>query len=144
MKKNNSHNRGATLLIAVLMTSVVLSVGMGIYQRTYKSLVFSSYWKQTQIAFAAADAGIECAIYWDSHPPAVGGNARCFGQDISWNPAAIDVPQIIPPIPVSGGCVDIIITRQATFPTTIIQARGHDKCDPANPRRVERALQFQY
>lgn len=148
MKHTQSRNRGATLLIAVLMTSVILAVGMGIYQRTYKSLVFSSYWKQTQIAFAAADAGIECAFYLDSHPTAF---KTCFGKSgteldsysttSTWILGSevelkdIEIPDLM-------GCVDISIKKLATY--TSIKSRGHNTCDVTNPRRVERALELRY
>ena len=84
--KNSSHRRGVTLLIAVLVLSAVLSVGLGVFQRVYKELYFASFWKQTQIAGAAADSGLECALYWDLHPSAT---PACFGTPIStWVAAA--------------------------------------------------------
>lgn len=74
-KKNSSSKRGVVLLISVLVASVALAVGLGVYQRTYKELYFSSFWKQTQIASVAADSGLECATYWDLHPSAT---PQCF------------------------------------------------------------------
>jgi hypothetical protein len=157
MRKHFSqkNNRGAVLLIAVLMTSVVLSVGMGIYERTYKSLVFSSYWEQTQIAFAAADAGFECALYLDTHPTVV---PKCFNQDIpaAWVLGGVTPSEGIDLATPSGGCVNIQITKPlvpvtpptdpATFYTaTHIEARGYnDGCSSTNPRRVERGLKIDY
>lgn len=147
-------NRGAVLLIAVLMTSVVLSVGMGIYQRTYKSLVFSSFWKQTQIAFAAADAGFECALYLDTHPTA---EAKCFRINAGWSPGEATPPAGVDLLTVSGGCVNIRVSKTVTSeiigtpPVSVdtththIEARGYnDACGSTNPRRVERALKIDY
>ncbi|OHA84431.1 MAG: hypothetical protein A2937_01705 [Candidatus Yonathbacteria bacterium RIFCSPLOWO2_01_FULL_47_33b] len=71
--------RGITLLIAVLISAVVLAVGMGVYQRIYKELYFSSFWKQTQLALATADSGLECVLYWDLHPSAT---PSCFNTAI--------------------------------------------------------------
>ena len=150
---SQQNNRGAVLLIAVLMTSVVLSVGMGIYQRTYKSLVFSSYWQQTQIAFASADAGFECALYLDVHPTVT--SPKCFGQNISWVPGEATPPEGVDITIPDGGCVNIQITKTdvpvnpptdpATFYTaTHIEARGYNTCDETNSRRVERALKIDY
>ena len=156
---SQQNNRGAVLLIAVLMTSVVLSVGMGIYQRTYKSLVFSSYWQQTQIAFASADAGFECALYLDTHagsatPP------KCFGIDVttptpSWTPGTATDPNGINIIIPGGGCVNIQVTKTTvpvdpptdpitTYTATHIEARGYNTCDETNSRRVERGLKIDY
>lgn len=151
---SQKNNRGAVLLIAVLMTSVVLSVGMGIYQRTYKSLYFASFWKQTQVAFAAADAGFECALYLDVHPKVT--SPKCFGQDISWTPGDATPIGGIDLVAPSGGCVNIQIdktsvpldppTDPATFYTaTRIEIRGYNNaCGSTNPRRVERGLKIDY
>lgn len=139
-------NAGSVLLIAVLMSAVVLAVGVGVYQRSYKELVFSSTWRQTQIAFGSADAGYECALYWDLHQPAV--NATCFGATFPWGPV---------PNPgdwstyrsVGSGCVNIHVNKTFDIAQnrtiTTIQSRGYnDACGSTNPRRVERALQISY
>lgn len=143
--------RGAALLIAVLMTSVILSVGLGVYQRTYKELYFASFWKQTQIAFAAADAGIECALYWSLHPAA---NYTCFGNtSASWPGVNLPVPPAtsavtsFSPIQVFSGCVIIEITKYnppVLGVTTTIKSYGYNDCNASNPRRVERALSIDY
>ena len=72
--------RGAILLIAIMVSSVVLAVGFGIYQRTYKQLLLGSFWRQIQIAFAAADAGLECAVYWDKKIPAGTSGTRVHSR----------------------------------------------------------------
>ena len=136
-----STQKGATLLIAILMASVMLSVGLGVYQRTYKELYFASFWKQAQFAFAAADSGLECALYVDLHSPAV---PTCFGSTLN----LIDV---VPGTETqfeantSGGCAIVTITKNASLPFTTIKSRGYnDICGSTNPRRVERGLQINY
>ncbi len=147
--------RGAVLLIAVLMASVMLSVGLGVYQRTYKQLVFSSFWKQMQVSFAAADSGLECAMYWDLHP----GTPSCFGAAYStwtvqnWTPGITSGNF---EVNTSGGCVIVTITKPSpndmpapapagTKYSTYIESRGYnDVCGSTNPRRVERALKIDY
>lgn len=144
MRNKTITEKGAVLLIAILVSSVALAVGFGVYNRTYKELLFASFWKQTQIAFSAADAGLECALYWELHPGAGGLNsASCFGPTIpDWDPLAtgnfyLNVP--------SGGCVNINIFLNAGATTT--EARGYNvSCDEVslgtNPRIVERGLGF--
>ena len=56
--KIQQSKKGAVLLIAILMASVMLTVGLGVYQRTYKEIYFASFWKQTQRAFSGADIGL--------------------------------------------------------------------------------------
>ncbi|MBI5077821.1 MAG: hypothetical protein HZB11_00425 [Candidatus Yonathbacteria bacterium] len=134
--------RGAVLLIAILVSGVALAVGIGVYKRIYKELLFASFWKQTQVAFAAADSGLECALYWDLHPP-VSGNASCFGgASFAWSTSTPVLPQ---PMVVSGGCVNVIVTKTGTAPiVTTIESRGYNTCDTANSRRVERGLGASY
>lgn len=137
--KSNNSKRGAVLLIAILVASVALAVGFGVYNRTYKELLFASFWKQTQVAFAAADAGLECALYWELNPAASG---TCFTVPVSgWTSGggttgsgvSIDIP--------NGSCVNIRITWGGTATTT--EARGYNvSCASinTNPRVVERGL----
>ncbi len=137
--------KGAVLLIAILVSSVALAVGFGVYNRTYKELVFASFWKQTQIAFSAADSGLECSMYWDTHPPASPAQATCFGgSSFAWSTSTS--PFVLPAnMSVSGGCVNVTITRAGVSPVvTTITSRGYNTCDPTNPRRVERGLVASY
>lgn len=132
-----SKQRGAALLIAVLVMSVALVVGMGVYNRTYKELLFGSFWQQTQVAFAAADAGLECATYWDLHPAA---NYSCFGNASTVWPTIFPATlTITTPI-----CATIEITKNVVAPFTTIRSRGYNSCDATNPRRVERGLRIDY
>ncbi|MEK7148345.1 MAG: hypothetical protein AAB770_00325 [Patescibacteria group bacterium] len=136
--------RGVVLLIAILVSGVTLAVGIGVYNRVYKELLFASFWKQTQVAFSAADAGLECALYWDLHPPA-SGDVSCFGGALfAWSTSTS--PFVLPlNTAVSGGCVNVSIVRSGSplFLTTI-ESRGYNTCDITNPRRVERGLGVQY
>lgn len=160
LRRNSSSKRGVTLLIAVLLTAAVLGVGLGVYQRTYKEALFASFWKQTQIAAAAADGGLECALYWDLHTSSLdsSGNATCFNSAlIKWNPSSFSVTS--PGFwsfqaPLAGGkCVKVTITKYTpilpTDPTTKIEARGYNApCSDVdagtNLRIVERGLYVQY
>ncbi|MDO8603905.1 MAG: hypothetical protein Q7K40_00600 [bacterium] len=139
IKKTKKDSKGAVLLIAILVSGVTLAVGFGVYNRTYKELLFASFWKQTQIAFSAADAGLECALYWDTN----GGSPICFGSAISgWTPGTAGSFSA----PVSSGCVSVIITKVGVSPSivTTIESRGYNTCDATNLRRVERGLGVQY
>jgi len=144
MKNNSTKQKGAVLLIAILVSSVALTVGFGVYNRTYKELLFASFWKQTQIAFSAADEGLECVLYYQIHTTV--SPVTCFGVTIApatWTPGNsttgsgfnLDVP--------SGGCVNIRVAWNGTATTT--EARGYnDACGSTNPRRVERGLGFSF
>jgi hypothetical protein len=57
--------KGFAMLFAVLVSSVLLSIGASIFNLTLKELILSSSGRESQFAFYAADTGIECALYWD-------------------------------------------------------------------------------
>ena len=58
-------NTGFTLLYAVLISSIALTIGLGAFGLTYGELVLAGNARDAMIAIYAADAGIECATYWD-------------------------------------------------------------------------------
>ena len=79
--------RGFTLLLAALVGSLVLALGISIVTIVQKSVTLSSIGRESQFAFYAADSGAECALYWDirhahfstSTPPT---EITCNGQTV--------------------------------------------------------------
>lgn len=63
--EKNPRQRGFTLLLAALVSSVVLAVGAAIFSIAQKQLMLSSTGRDSQFAFYAADTIAECALYWD-------------------------------------------------------------------------------
>ncbi|MBI5457806.1 hypothetical protein HY971_03725 [Candidatus Kaiserbacteria bacterium] len=70
--KKQKHNgrsrvseRGFTLLLAALVSSVVLAVGAAIFGIAQKQITLSALGRDSQFAFYAADTAAECALYWD-------------------------------------------------------------------------------
>lgn len=58
--------RGFTLLIAILVTAVTLAIGAAILNVTLKELILTGLTRDSYVALNAADAGMECALYWDT------------------------------------------------------------------------------
>ena len=56
---------GFTILLSVLVVSIVLSAGLGIFGVMTRELKLSGMGRESQLAFYAADAGIECFFYWE-------------------------------------------------------------------------------
>lgn len=141
--KNMQQNCGSALLISLIVSTVVLAVGFGVYQRTYKEVLLSSMWRQTQIAFGAADAGLECAIYWDLHP----GAKSCFGTSFTWN-IPNDGAWYPPSVSLApdGNCVLLRAMKAPGSPiVTTIESRGRNGvCGSSNPKLVERGLKITY
>ncbi len=61
------NEKGMALLFAVMMTSALLLVALGISQISYKEGLFSIEARDSARAFLAADTGIECAMYMDAN-----------------------------------------------------------------------------
>lgn len=57
--------RGFTLFYAVLVSSLLLALGLAIFNITYKELILSAGARESATAFYAADAALECALFWD-------------------------------------------------------------------------------
>ncbi len=82
MKKRQ---RGFALLIAVIFMSVMLSFGLALGSLGYKQEVLASSAIESQYAFYAADAGLECALYADQ-----GQGQNIFAYtDYNGNPKSI-------------------------------------------------------
>lgn len=62
MKKN----KGMTLFIAVTIMGILLFISFAVMNIVLKGTLFASSGRDSQFAFYAADAGLECASYWDS------------------------------------------------------------------------------
>lgn len=82
----NETESGFALLIALLVVGVVISVGLSILDLSIKQVQLSSNAKESELAFHAANAGMECARYWrrDQSDQIETGQSiapECFGSD---------------------------------------------------------------
>lgn len=62
---NKQTNKGIALLIAVLTVSIVLAVTLSLVNIVVKELNITSQARNSVLAVYAADAGAECALFWD-------------------------------------------------------------------------------
>jgi len=74
-KIKTSKQKGFTLLLSLLVISIILSVSFGVFDIMTKELKLSGIGRESQISFYAADAGIECAYFWDIKHPGFGDSA---------------------------------------------------------------------
>lgn len=56
---------GFTILYAILIAGLLLAVGVSIFNISIREFNLSLYANQSQEAMFAADAGYECAFYWN-------------------------------------------------------------------------------
>jgi hypothetical protein len=106
MKTNTQHTNdsGFALLMTIIVVGVVLSVGLTILDLSIKQVRLADSAKESEIAFHAANAGLECARYWRREEASlmeVGQpfNPECFEE----GPIAV-TPNVNPPdlVPVPG------------------------------------------
>lgn len=60
-----NHNLGFVLLFSLLISSILLATGLGISRLMVRQITLASLSRESQIAFFAADSGLECALHWD-------------------------------------------------------------------------------
>ncbi|MBT3282827.1 hypothetical protein HON59_02370 [bacterium] len=152
LKNNKSlkSKAGFAILYSVLIASILLSIGLAIFNLTIKELLLSSLGRDSQFAFYAADTGAECAFYWDFHADAFATSSlssiECAGNVIgNMGGGGYGVPSTFTldfsPEPY---CTIVSVTKYDAPARTVIEARGYNTCDSANPRRVERAIRATY
>jgi len=64
MEDKKLSQAGFALLVSLIVVSVVVSIGLVLLDVTIKQLRLSSNSTDSELAFHAANAGIECAQYW--------------------------------------------------------------------------------
>lgn len=65
MNRTAHSEAGFTLLLSILITGVILAIGLAVLNITLKEFILSSIARESAVALNAADAGMECALYWD-------------------------------------------------------------------------------
>jgi hypothetical protein len=76
MKLHSHRKKGFVLVLSLFLSTIVLTITLGMMNVLYKQLILSSTGRESQIAFYAADIGLECAFYWDFYAP--GSNDSIF------------------------------------------------------------------
>lgn len=148
--------RGFTLLIAVILSSVALSVGIALLDVAYKQVILASSARQSQTAFYNADTALECVLYWDQTQNAFSyaapvGSITCNGVNISVTPNQTPAPPnprvrtfVITCPGIAGSSSASTTVYKWNTGSTTIYTSGFNTCDPNNLRRIERGLKVTY
>ncbi|MBI2109181.1 MAG: hypothetical protein HYT93_03315 [Parcubacteria group bacterium] len=169
LKSKKSHRvkkqmqSGYLLLFAVVLSSIVLAIGLGIVNIVNKGLILASAGRLSQAAFYAADGGVECALYWDrthigfgitvfatstnSTPPSSG--VVCANEDVAgtWeitNQTGSTANTTFDLAFNNGTCTTVTILKSGSGTVTVINALGYNTCNVNSPRRIERAIRVRY
>lgn len=151
---------GFTLLFASLVASLLLAVGIAIFDITIKEVILASTARDSAYAIYTADTGLECAFYWDfknaglnvsafatssqSYPNA---SITCNNQTIAptvlatLTAATTTFTLTMAPQPY---CATVTVAKWGSPVRTTITSHGYNTCNASDPRRIERALQANY
>ncbi len=159
MKKKSTQG-GFILLLAALVASLVLILGVSIFELVQKEISLSSLGRDSQFAFYAADTAAECALFWDvrfgyfsSSSPSI--QPTCDG--VAWKPLlpATGGPDNLPFVTSlviedlfnpNGYCAHVFVTKKAGG-GTVIQADGFSSpCEliDSSARTLQRSVELRY
>lgn len=164
-KKNNKGNKGHApygaessrsgfvILFAVMLSSIILAITLGVSNISIKEINFSTSAKNANDAFFAADTGVECALFYDKTGP---NNAftsgsgipipmNCAGNDITlslnediWSFSVANLGSS------GNACANVTLKRNINTSATAtkIISKGYNNCTLNN--KVERELEVTY
>ncbi len=157
------NKRGFALLIAIVVATIVLTIGISIINTALKEVILASTVRNSLSGFYTADSAVECSLYWDN----IRGRFGTESAFASFAPMDIECGGII--VSVVGGnntgfnladednlskpCAEVSVRTEAVVPPPgapqsedkiIMRALGSNTCDPSSSKRVERALEVRY
>ena len=151
--------RGFTILLAALIASLVLALGISVFSIAQKQLILSSTGRNSQLAFYAADTGAECALFWDMRNMAFDPGAEtqltpigCDG-DLGITVTHTDLPPGNPTdryefdFDPNGYCVQVTVEKNTVHPRTRIHADGFSvPCADidTSSRALQRSVELTY
>ena len=148
--------RGFTLFIAMVVTGTLLLIATGVASLAAKQSLISVSGRESQVAFYAADTGLECALYWDVKNPlgeqsafatSTGSTIYCnrdaANPSNEWVVGGNAVSTFTMTFLPEPYCAIVTVTKEVSGGTTI-ESSGYNSCSSTNPRRVERAVRAIY
>lgn len=170
MKISQRKNKGFTILYAVLISGLLLSIGVSIASLSIRELALVGGAEQSTSALFAADAGAECAMYWDFKgldgvfattstytpiPSSFVETVTCgtnttlsltYGTEGLFRTSKftmyLDSAGSAPDT--NGRCAVVNVKKRSIDGTTEIDSRGFNTCSTANPKVVERGIRINY
>lgn len=148
------NNKGFVMLFAVMISSMILAIALGVAGVALKEINFSTQAKNTNEAFFAADAGIECALFNDKstlNKFPLGGPATiitCSNTSVIPIFSANIYNFTISGLGNSGESCAKVTVDKTLSPAVTVVSKGYDvggvSCFSSNPNRVERELKVTF
>jgi len=151
-----NQNFGFTIFLALIVISSILAVGLGVFDIVFREMRLSGLGEESQLAFYAADTGIECALYWDRKfpgfsksvfmDPAASHDVLCNSVDITdsdWNFLVVPFISTTTNFKLrlaNNSCVEVtVIKNEGGFDQ--IKSYGYNiDCESISPDKVRRGL----
>ena len=94
MRQNLSTNRGFTLLLTIIVIGVVLAVTLTSLNLAIKQVQLSADTRDSEVAFQAANAGLECVRHWrraerNAFESGESVQINCFGRSDTSSPTSV-------------------------------------------------------
>lgn len=167
LNANIKSQKGYTLLFAVLLSTVVISVSVSVLNIARKEVLLSSGARESMEAVFIADGALDCAILYDKDGYFRGvdgdesyGQVSCGFRRIS----NVEFQQVSDTqrrftfyvsdkTSVRNPCARVTVDRyDTTPPRTVIESRGYNvgtdtstgKCTVSSADKVERAFRYSY
>ena len=141
----SKNNKGFTLLLAVLITSIILGISVGFSTFIIRELIISAMGRESQKAFFASDSGIECSLYWDLKQNAFATSStssiNCAGSNYTVGGSS-GVSNFT--LNFTNGSCAVVTVNKTVYPQTKINSYGRNTCNTSDPNRVERAFEIIY
>ena len=139
---------GFVLPLAIITVSISLAISLTVSALIMSEIEFSSFTRESQKSFYAADAGIECALYWDLKKMAFStstpGTISC--ADLVDTDMASNISNDVFMFSLNfqnDSCANIVVDK-SVLSKTEIRSYGHNSCVTETKRKVERALKVTY
>jgi len=152
-KIKTKKEEGFVILFAVMVSSIILAITLGVADIAFKEIKFSTSVKDTNEAFFAADVGAECALFNDRSTSnsflETGGSGvvQCLGFTIGLNGSFPVWNFVVPGLGSGGqGCARVTVDKSID-PNTHVISKGYNNggfpCIQGQ-NTVERQLELNY
>jgi hypothetical protein len=147
-KDNNYKKQNAfALFYVVIMISIISTIAFGLASITYKQKFLSSLAYDSQAAFYAADAGMECALFYNADVFAQNNTINCydfapdkFGQFLTLTKGSLNTIWTTSPRIETCFSIELNIPTPPADPRLSFIAKGYNMCQQNQVRYIERTL----
>lgn len=154
LNKDRKNQKGFVLLMVILLISVILIIGLGVFDIIVREILISSLGRESLKAFYTSDSAADCVRYWHKQVPSafIPGSPftiQCNGIDISgaMTSGTPSISQNDIEVNFDSGSCALVRIRINIPPAnrTIIESRGYNiGCAEESARKVERGVRITY